>query len=69
MASQDVVPEGRMTHDVAIGLLAFPDEMVRAVIQATGKREQRNRALPARLMVYLAMALWLTSASATCAFC
>lgn len=53
--------EGRLTDDVAIGLLAttFPDEMVVAAIEATGKREQRNRALPARLMVYLAMALWL----------
>lgn len=61
VTDQDVVPEGRLTDDVAIGLLAttFPDEMVRAVIEATGKREQRNRALPARLMVYLSMALWL----------
>lgn len=61
MADQDAAAEGRLTDDVAIGLLAttFPDEMVRAVIEATGKREQRNRALPARLMVYLSMALWL----------
>jgi hypothetical protein len=46
-----------LTDDVAIGLLAtaFPDELVRAAIEATGKREQRNRALPARLMVYLSM--------------
>ncbi|MGW0632860.1 transposase domain-containing protein [Streptomyces sp. NPDC002758] len=46
---------------MAIGLLAttFPDEMVVAAIDATGKRERRNRALPARLMVYLSMALWL----------
>ena len=46
---------------MAIGLLAttFPDEMVVAAIEATGKRERRNRALPARLMVYLSMALWL----------
>jgi hypothetical protein len=52
---------GRLTDDVAIGLLAttFPDEMVHAAIEATGRREQRNRALPARLMVYLTMALWL----------
>ncbi|WP_326437198.1 IS4 family transposase [Streptomyces sp. H27-D2] len=50
-----------MTDDVGVGLLAttFPDVMVRAAIEATGKREQRNRALPARLMVYLTMALWL----------
>src|SRR5258707_13668425 len=33
--------------------------MVVAAIEATGKRERRNRALPARLMVYLSMALWL----------
>lgn len=61
VVDQDAVAEGRLTDDVAIGLLAttFPDEMVVAAIEATGKRERRNRALPARLMVYLSMALWL----------
>jgi hypothetical protein len=52
---------GRLTDDVSIGLLAttFPDEAVVAAIEATGTRERRTRALPARLMVYLTMALWL----------
>jgi hypothetical protein len=61
MVDQSVSAGGRLTDDVAIGLLAttFPDEAVRAAVEATGKRELRNRALPARLMVYLAMALWL----------
>ncbi|MGW0633484.1 IS4 family transposase [Streptomyces sp. NPDC002758] len=61
MVDQDAAAAGRLTDDVAIGLLAttFPDEMVVAAIEATGKRERRNRALPARLMVYLSMALWL----------
>jgi hypothetical protein len=61
VVDQDAAAAGRLTDDVAIGLLAttFPDEMVVAAIEATGKRERRNRALPARLMVYLSMALWL----------
>jgi hypothetical protein len=61
VVDQDAAAAGRLTDDVAVGLLAttFPDEMVVAAIEATGKREQRNRALPARLMVYLSMALWL----------
>ncbi|MGW3742120.1 transposase domain-containing protein [Streptomyces sp. NPDC005146] len=52
---------GRLTDDVAIGLLTttFPDEAVRAAIEATDMREQRNRALPTRLMVYLTHALRL----------
>src|SRR5438309_10839113 len=52
---------GRLTDEVSIGLLAtvFPDERVTAAIDEAGVREQRNRALPARLMVYFALALWL----------
>ncbi|MFF9757799.1 hypothetical protein C1708_32775 [Streptomyces sp. DH-12] len=33
--------------------------LVCATVEATGGREQHNRTLPARLMVYLSMALWL----------
>jgi hypothetical protein len=46
---------------VSIGLLAtvFPDERVVAAIEEAGVKERRNRALPARLMVYFALALWL----------
>jgi hypothetical protein len=52
---------GRLTDEVSIGLLAtvFPDEQVVAAIEEAGVVEQRNRALPARLMVYFALALWL----------
>ena len=51
----------RLADEVSIGLLAtvFPDELVVAAIEESGAREQRNRALPARLMVYFALALWL----------
>ncbi len=54
---------GRLTDDVTIGLLTttFPGALVDEVIEATGRREQRRRVLPARLMVYLSMALWLDS--------
>lgn len=51
----------RLADEVSIGLLAtvFPDERVVAAIEEAGVKEQRNRALPARLMVYFALALWL----------
>jgi len=51
----------RLSDEVSIGLLAtvFPDDRVIAAIEAAGVKEQRNRALPARLMVYFALALWL----------
>ena len=46
---------------MSIGLLAtvFSEEMVQAAIDEAGAREERTRSLPARLMMYLAMALWL----------
>lgn len=51
----------RLSDEVSIGLLAtvFRDDRVVAAIEAAGVKEQRNRALPARLMVYFALALWL----------
>jgi hypothetical protein len=51
----------RLPDRIGIGLLTrvFPPELVDAVIEETGAREQRYRALPARLMVYLVLALWL----------
>jgi hypothetical protein len=44
-----------------VGVLtrAFPPEPVDEVIEVTGTREQRRRLLPARLMVYFVLALWL----------
>jgi hypothetical protein len=46
---------------VSIGLLTtvFPDERVTAAIEEAGVPEQRNRALPASLMVSFAFTLWL----------
>ena len=38
---------------------AFPPELVDEVVEVTGTREQRRRLLPARLMVYFVLALWL----------
>ena len=38
---------------------AFPPDLVDEVIGATGTREVRRRLLPARLVVYFVLALWL----------
>ncbi len=38
---------------------AFPPELVDSVVTTTDTREQRKRLLPARLMVYFVLALWL----------
>ena len=48
----------------SIGLLAqvFPRGVVDAAIERAGVREQRERALPARLMVYFVIGMWLWSA-------
>lgn len=61
MAKNKAADPVRLTDEVSIGLLAtvFPDERVIAAIEEAGVKEQRNRALPARLMVYFALALWL----------
>lgn len=46
---------------VVLGLLvrAFPPDDVDRIVDALGRREQRNRLLPARLMVYFTLALWV----------
>ena len=46
---------------MSIGALtrAFPPDLVDAVVDATGTREVRRRLLPARLVVYFVLALWL----------
>ncbi len=61
MAGSKAADRVRLADEVSIGLLAtvFPDERVVAAIEQAGVRERRNRALPARLMVYFALALWL----------
>lgn len=62
-------PVGRMTHHpdtrlpqrVALGVLlrSFPPVQVDRVLDAAGRREQRQRLLPARLMVYFTLGMWI----------
>lgn len=51
----------RLPDRVSVGLLAkvFPPSLVDQVIDEAQAREVRRRALPARLMVYFTLALWL----------
>src|SRR5438270_4179222 len=46
---------------VVLGLLirAFPPGHVDQIVDVLGRREQRHRLLPARLMVYFTLALWI----------
>jgi hypothetical protein len=59
--TEGLSPEGWLPDRISIGVLtrAFPPELVDEVIEVTGTREQRRRLLPARLMVYFVLALWL----------
>jgi hypothetical protein len=59
--TEGLSPEGWLPDRISIGVLtrAFPAELVDEVIEVTGTREQRRRLLPARLMVYFVLALWL----------
>src|SRR4029453_9036019 len=54
-----VVP--RLPDRIAIGVLTrtFPPELVDRVIAKTGKAEQRQRLLPARVVVYYTLAMCL----------
>ena len=60
-----VGPGDRLTDRVALGVLTatFPRELVDAVVDATGRREQRSRLLPARLTVYYVLAMTLFSSA------
>jgi hypothetical protein len=51
----------RLPDRVSIGVLAkvFPPALVDAVIDEAGAREQRKRSLPARMTVYVTLAMWL----------
>jgi hypothetical protein len=59
--SEGVSPEGWLPDRVSIGALTktFPPELVDHVVEMTGTREIRRRLLPARLVVYFVLALWL----------
>ena len=60
-----VEPGRRLSDRVALGVLTatFPRRLVDEVIEATGRREQRNRLLPAHLTVYYVLAMTLFSSS------
>jgi hypothetical protein len=60
-AAEGLSPDGWLPDRISVGVLAraFPPELVDEVIEATGTREVRRRLLPARLMVYFVLALWL----------
>lgn len=54
-------PGSRITDHISLGVLAktFPLDKVKAVLAATGKASQRQRDLPAHVVVYYVMALAL----------
>jgi hypothetical protein len=62
-------PAGRFSHDpgtrlpqrVALGVLlrSFPPVLVDRALDEAGRREQRQRLLPARLMVYFTLGMWI----------
>jgi hypothetical protein len=54
-------PGTRLTDHISLGVLtaSFPIETVHEVLQRTGRASQRQRDLPAHVMVYYAMALAL----------
>ena len=65
-AGQVRVPQGqRLSDRVALGVLTatFPRALVDEVIEATGRREQRNRMLPAHLTLYYVLAMALFSSA------
>jgi transposase IS4-like protein/DDE family transposase len=59
--SEGLSPEGWLPDRVSVGALtrAFPPELVDRVVATTDTRELRRRLLPARLVVYFVLALWL----------
>jgi hypothetical protein len=60
------VPDGeRLTDRVALGVLTatFPRALIDEVIEATGRREQRTRLLPAHVVVYYVLAMTLFSSA------
>src|ERR671933_2575458 len=62
------LPAGiRLTDHISLGVLArtFPIEEVRRVLAETGRASERERDLPAHVMVYYAIALALHAGSGT----
>ena len=54
-------PDGWLPDRVSVGALtkAFPPELVDRIVEVTDTREVRRRLLPARLVMYFVLALWL----------
>ena len=59
--SEGLSPDGWLPDRISVGVLArvFTPEMVDAAVEAAGARERRRRLLPARLLMYFTLALWL----------
>jgi hypothetical protein len=59
--AEGLSPDGWLPDRISVGVLtrAFPPDLVDEVIRATGTREVCRRLLPARLVVYFVLALWL----------
>ena len=57
-------PETGLPQRVALGVLlrSFPPAQVDLVLEAAERREQRQRLLPARLMVYFTLGMWIFKA-------
>jgi hypothetical protein len=59
--SAGLSPDGWLPDRISVGILTrvFTPELVDAAVEGAGAREQRRRLLPARLVVYFVLALWL----------
>jgi Insertion element 4 transposase N-terminal/Transposase DDE domain len=59
--TEGLSPDGWLPDRISVGALTrtFPPDLVDAVVAATDTREVRRRLLPARLVVYFVLALWL----------
>ena len=59
--SAGLSPEGWLPDRVSVGALTrvFPPELVDRIVATTDTREVRRRLLPARLVVYFVLGLWL----------
>ena len=59
--SEGLSPDGWLPDRISVGVLTrvFTPELVDAAVEGAGAREQRRRLLPARLMMYFVLALWL----------
>jgi Insertion element 4 transposase N-terminal len=59
--SEGLSPDGWLPDRISVGIITsvFTPELVDAAVEEAGVREQRRRLLPARLVVYFTLALWL----------